>query len=235
MSGVLTRRRSPAQKPPLLYSGDRLTQREFHRRYSAYPNDAKFELIGGLVYMASPVGIHHGEFTALLVHALSRFQDSTPGVRVATDATVILAEDSEPQPDACLWILKEYGGQTRITRQNYLTGGPELVCEVAHSSVAIDLHQKKDDYESAGVREYLVLCLEEQEIRWFDFLTRTQIVPDERRILLSRALPGFWLLEPALLARDSKALIKTVERGLASAEHAEFVRRLQAARKARKN
>ena len=34
---------------PLLCNGDRLTQPEFHRRYLTYPDDAHFELIGGIV------------------------------------------------------------------------------------------------------------------------------------------------------------------------------------------
>jgi hypothetical protein len=37
--------------PPLLCNGDRMNQREFHRRYEAYPDDVKFELIGGIVFI----------------------------------------------------------------------------------------------------------------------------------------------------------------------------------------
>jgi Uma2 family endonuclease len=32
-----------------------------------------------------------------------------------------------------------------------------MIAEVAHSTRAIDLHQKRLDYQQAGVREYLVL------------------------------------------------------------------------------
>ena len=45
---------APSKGAPLLRDGDRLTQKEFHRRYEAYPDDTKFELIGGVVYIASP-------------------------------------------------------------------------------------------------------------------------------------------------------------------------------------
>ena len=38
-----------------LENGDQMTQAEFHRRYKAYPEDVKFELIGGVVHMASPM------------------------------------------------------------------------------------------------------------------------------------------------------------------------------------
>ncbi len=46
---------------PILENGDHMSQAEFHRRYEAYPEDTKFELIGGVVYMASPQRIDHGE------------------------------------------------------------------------------------------------------------------------------------------------------------------------------
>ena len=59
-SGTRPKRR--ASEPPTLHNGDRLTQPEFHRRYEAYPEDAKFELIGGTVYMGSPLGETHSDY-----------------------------------------------------------------------------------------------------------------------------------------------------------------------------
>src|SRR5262249_5049943 len=53
--GVRTMKpRTPTEQTPPLEDGQRLTQPEFHRRYQAYPEDVKFELIGGVVHMASP-------------------------------------------------------------------------------------------------------------------------------------------------------------------------------------
>ena len=46
--------------PPLV-EGDRLDQPEFHRRYEAMPPETRAELIDGVVYMPSPVGVEHGE------------------------------------------------------------------------------------------------------------------------------------------------------------------------------
>ena len=65
---------------PLLCNGDRMKQLEFHRRYQAYPEDTKFELIGGVVYMASPTRATHGLFTAELCGAFYTYKASTPGV-----------------------------------------------------------------------------------------------------------------------------------------------------------
>jgi len=48
-------------KPPPLESGDRLTRREFERRYKAMPHVKKAELIEGVVYMPAPVSASHGQ------------------------------------------------------------------------------------------------------------------------------------------------------------------------------
>src|SRR5438132_1422155 len=96
---------------PLLENGDRLSQKEFHRRYEAYPEDVKFELIGGIVYMASPLRRLHAIYRLKLGTILSLYADATPGVEALDNATTILGEESEPQPDLALRILPEYGGQ----------------------------------------------------------------------------------------------------------------------------
>ncbi len=190
----------PPEPPiiPVLHNGDRLTQKEFHRRYEAYPEDVKFELIGG----------------------------STPGVEAVDNATTILGEESEPQPDLALRILPEYGGQSFTDKKDYINRAPELIAEVAHSSYGIDLHEKKDDYEKAGVWEYLVLCLEEQELYWFHFKSKRKIAPDAKGVYRSRVFPGLWIDGRALLARDSRRVNQVLQQGLASPAHAAFVRKL---------
>src|SRR6266481_6182970 len=45
--------------PPLV-SGDKLTRNEFLRRWEAMPNVKFAELIGGIVYMPSPLSWEHG-------------------------------------------------------------------------------------------------------------------------------------------------------------------------------
>src|SRR5262249_32281337 len=152
--------------------GDQLTQPEFHRRYEAVPDDDRFELIGGIVYMASPLGLPHGTCHTRLSLVLSHYQAATPGTEHADNTTVILGEETELQPDSLLLILPEFGGQTRLHRRKYILGPPEFVAEVAHSSRAIDLHQKKADYQRAGVKEYLVVALEESKLHWFSFRPR---------------------------------------------------------------
>src|SRR5947207_4910099 len=84
---------------PLLVPGQRLKQPEFHRRYEMYPEDVKFELIGGIVYMASPLGFEHGSYPPELTGVFWLYKSRTPGIQVLDNTTTILGEESEPQPD----------------------------------------------------------------------------------------------------------------------------------------
>ena len=150
--------------------------------------------------MASPLRRSHGRRHSQLGSILQRYSEETQGVETLDNVTTILGEESEPQPDLALRILSEYGGQSRETADDYVEGPPELVAEVAHSTRAIDLHQKRLDYQQAGVREYLVLCIEGPELIWFGFRSRGRIVPDGDGVCRSRVFPGLWIDAPALLA-----------------------------------
>src|SRR5262245_50115440 len=93
-------RKTPeAQQLPPLKDGDRMTQEEFHRRYEAYPEHVKIELVGGVVYVATPMKRPHGVTSPALCLVLGVYQAQTPGVELAGDMTAILGEKSEPQPD----------------------------------------------------------------------------------------------------------------------------------------
>jgi Uma2 family endonuclease len=221
----------PSDGAPLLVNGDRMKQPEFHRRYEACPEDVKFELVGGIVYMASPLRVTHSSFDGEIGLLLEHYRLATPGVQVLHNATTILSEDSEPQPDLGLRILPEFGGQSR-TIDDYVDGAPELLVEISHSTRGIDMNQKHHDYRQTGVLEYLVLCVEERELHWFDFRSGRPIRADRKGVAKSRVFPGLWVHVEALLAQDGPRLIDTVRQGLAGRAHAAFVKRLQKARQA---
>lgn len=214
--------------PPLI-PGQRLTQAEFHRRYEQYPEDVKFELIGGIVHMASPLRWRHGSYDLELGTVLVRYKSETSGVEAGSNATTVLGDASEPQPDLALRLLYEYGGRSFINVAEYVEGPPEWLAEIAYSSKDIDLGEKRTDYQQAGVIEYLVVCIAEQELHWFHFPSGKPIKPDRQGVYRARVFPGLWINGPALLARNSKQLAKVLRQGLASPGHARFVKRLQAA------
>lgn len=215
---------------PLLVNGERMKQPEFHRRYLQYPEDDKWELIGGVVYhMASPLKLTHSNYDDEIGYLLGTYRRATPGVQVTHNATAILDEDSEPQPDLGMRILPEYGGQSQTSHDDYLQGAPELLVEIAHSRRNVAMHAKRADYERTGIIEYLVVCVEEQEVHWFHFPSGQLVTPNRQGISRSRVFPGLWIEPNALLRCDSPRLAEVLQQGLASREHAAFVKRLQAA------
>src|SRR6266496_4613479 len=67
------------QVVPPLENGDRLDQKTFHERYEATPEGVKAELIGGIVYMASPLKRRHGRPHSMVMGWLSLYEEATPG------------------------------------------------------------------------------------------------------------------------------------------------------------
>lgn len=217
---------------PLLDTGYHLTQAEFHRRYELMPAVKRAELIEGIVFMSSPLSKAHSDANAQVLGWLVAYAAETPGVESGVGASVILDHDNEYQPDAHLLIAPKHGGQTSLSDGKYVKGAPELVVEVSLSSLAHDLHEKRSVYRRSGVREYLVWALPDAELHWFDFTSgeSERLVPNRSGLLCSRVFPGLWLDAAALLASDMKKVLSVVRRGLASAGHTAFVKKLSAAR-----
>ena len=222
----------PAAVPvPPLENGDRLTRCEFERRYAARPDIKKAELIEGVVYMPSPVRlVDHAAPHAAIQGVLFYYCAFTPGVQVADNATVRLDLDNEPQPDVLLRIDEEAGGQSRVSEDGYLEGGPELVVEVAASSASLDMHDKLRVYRRCGVREYIVWRTREKGLDWFELADGEYrpLPPGERGIVESRVFPGLRLAIDALLAGDVAAVLAELDRSIDSPEHRRFVARLAA-------
>lgn len=220
----------PSDVLPRLQNGDRLTRDEFERRYDAGPTVKKAELIEGVVYMPSPVRHEHqGKQHFNLITWLGIFASQTHGVEGGDNSSLRLDLDNEPQPDAHLMIKPELGGQAKIDDEGYITSAPELVAEVAASSVSYDLHDKLKVYRRVGVKEYIVWRLEDDAIDWF-VLQQGKYKPlafVESRFQ-SRVFPGLWLDPQALLAGDLAQVAKVVQQGLDTNEHLEFVERLKA-------
>jgi Uma2 family endonuclease len=214
---------------PPLENGDRLDQKTFHARYEAMPEDCRAELIGGIVYMPSLQKVPHSKAHQLVSHWLGEYVGSTPGTDVLLNNTQILGPDSEPEPDACLFIDPEYGGRVRVDKDEYLHGPPELIVEVSSATESIDLHRKKDDYEKAGVREYVVLALRMRRVFWFvRRRAKYKEVPlPGDGIFRSREFPGLWLDADAVLRNHRQRVLAALNKGLASPEHAAFVAKLQ--------
>ena len=216
---------------PALYSGAWMKQAEFHRRYEAYPDDVKFELIGGIVYMASTLRRSHGRWHLKF------------GCASGSLCQCHSRRGSSGQCD------DDFGGRQRAAAgpgsasigriRRALTRDRGRLClrsaRVDHragSQYALHRHApKKAGLPSApGVSEYVVLCIEELELHWFRFRPSGVLAPDADGVFRSRVFPGLWIDAPALLAGTRRACWRSSQ-GLASPQHAEFVRQLRSRRK----
>jgi Uma2 family endonuclease len=212
-----------------LENGDRLTDYEFERRYQAMPRHQKAELIEGVVYLASPLRFEsHAEPHGHIIGWLWTYQIATPGVRLGIEPTVRLDRNNEPQPDGVLLITPTAKGQSRFSDDDYIEGAPELVIEIAASSVAIDLHDKKKAYCRNGIKEYIVWQIFENKLDWFS-LQQGQYVSlevDANGIIKSQVFPGLWLSISDLIAGNMQQVLAVLQSGLNSPEHQIFVQQL---------
>lgn len=219
-------RPGPPDIPPELFDGARMDRKTFHRLYEQTPPKFKAELIGGVVNMAASMRVPHAEHAGLLRMWLSVYRYATPGIREAGEATVLLGDDSEPQPDGLLWIE---GGRARVDERSYLAGPPEFVAEVADTTALADLGAKRHDYEQHGVSEYLVLVLAKRRAVWFvrEAGNYVEQRPEPDGVLKSRVFPGLWLDTEAFFRLDGNRVLATLRRGTASPEHAAFAASLR--------
>jgi Uma2 family endonuclease len=125
-------------------------------------------------------------------------------------------------------IDEAVGGRSHLSEDGYIEGAPELVTEVAASSAAYDLYDKKTVYRRNGVQEYIVWQVFDQKLDWFVLREgeyHLQTV-DDQGILRSEVFPGLWLAVSALLVGDMATVLAVVQEGLQSPDHAAFVQKL---------
>ena len=217
-----------------LENGDCLTAPEFLRGCEAMPEVKKAELIEGIVYLGSPVRYSlHGRPDALMQMWLSHYETYTPGVEFVANTTAQLDIENVPQPDSLLRIHEHCGGQSHVDKKDYLVGAPELVIEIAASSVSIDLHDKLRAYRRNGVKEYLTWRTLQGQFDW-RILAEGEfrpMEPDAKRIFRSTVFPGLWLSIQAVLQRDAPEMLGCLDAGLASREHKAFKAKLAAAKR----
>jgi Uma2 family endonuclease len=215
--------------PPLLREGDRLDSKEFLRRWEAMPGLKHAELIDGTVFfMPSPVSVFHSRGHGRTHGWLWFYSELTPGCESGIDCTWKMGPKDVPQPDLFLRILPDYGGSSRIEGA-YATGAPELIVEVSGSSLSRDLGIKLELYRSIGVREYVTVILDTEQVVWRQLVRGRyrEIKPEADGLLRSRVFPGLWL-DAAALWNPKRSVRTAVEKGVRSPDHAAFVRRLAA-------
>jgi len=196
-----------------LESGDRLTRTEFHRRYCARPDLKRAELLNGVVYVSSPVSAQHGEPDNIAGMWLGVYAARVPDLCVLNNATLMLSDTSEVQPDVMLFREQGASGGAQVRDDGYVWGIPQLVLEIAVSSASYDLHDKLRVYEQAGVPEYVVWRVIDQAIDWFRLESGAyaRVAPDTDGIIESTEFPGLRLSVYAMLAGNRAAVLAALD------------------------
>jgi Uma2 family endonuclease len=190
----------PALRPSL-ENGDRMDREEFHRRYSERPDLQHVELIEGVVYLPSPIRFEaHSVPQGVMLGWLLAYAARHPDVTATPPATVLLDSDNVVEPDAMLFA----NSAEAVGPTGYVESPPDLVVEIAASSVSRDLHDKLRAYERNGVREYIVWRVLDDAIDWFALRDGRYVrrEPGASGIIESEQFPGLRLDVPKALALD---------------------------------
>jgi len=164
-------------------------------------SDQKADLIGGVIYMASPENLHTNRLAKLLImlmdgvieaHASGEFFYSRVAFR--------LDEENAPEPDLAFVRTARLG----ILHEGYVGGAPDLAIEiVSPDSVERDYVTKRDLYARFGVEEYWIIDPLEERVTLYRLGSGRKyrsIRPQGKRYV-SRVLPG-WALDPTWLWQD---------------------------------
>ncbi len=116
----------------------------------AFDHVGRTELIEGEIWAMNAVHSWHAKTTSDLVTDLTLALRSTlTGWRVFTAGSVLLADDSVPEPDIAIGVDNELGVLPLAKLK--------LAIEISDSTASIDLGVKLRIYAAAGVPEYWVV------------------------------------------------------------------------------
>ncbi len=148
---------------------EKIKRRYTYQDYLAWPDEERWEIIGGEAYNMSPApGTRHQRVVNRINIFLSTHKRLPERCSVFIAPTdVVLSEDDVVQPDV-LVVCDE----KKITEKN-IQGVPDLVVEVLSPNTAIkDKREKRLLYEKAGIREYIIIDPTEQYVERY--------LPDEK-------------------------------------------------------
>ncbi len=194
---------------PTLAEGDRMDREEFHRRYLLRPDLHRVELIEGVVYMPMPISwTDHADPHKFMVAWAAVYEAGHPGIKAGTPASVFLDGRNQPEPDALLFST----ASGILGADGYLHGAPEVVIEIANSTLTRDLREKKDAYERNGVREYIVWRVQDYAIDWFQLRNGRfeRREPGADGIIASEVFPGLRLNVTKALEGDLAGVLAEV-------------------------
>jgi len=217
----------PVQEGAQLVAGEILSRDEFMRRWEALPLLKWAELLRGVVYLRGRVTWRRGVLLSDLAGWSGTYRAAIPQCKAALNATWLVNDENVTQPFVSVRIAPKCGGQS-WNEGEFAGGAPEFAAEAFDADKLAEMSLKVDIYQEAGVREYVAVLLEDQEVRWHELQAGKFVVlpPPADGIYRSKVFPGLWLDAAALLAGDSAKVLAVLNDGLSTPEHQAFVAKL---------
>ncbi len=137
-------------------------KRYTEKDYQLLEEGAPFQLINGDLVMSPSLTLKHQTVNGKLFMFISKHLEKNDlgGLCLFSPIDVVLDDENIFQPDL-IYISNERKIELLYDR---IMGAPDLIIEILSPSTAYyDLRQKKDFYESYGVKEYLIIdpmCLD---------------------------------------------------------------------------
>jgi Uma2 family endonuclease len=173
--------------------------------YMAMPDDGhKYELVHGELVMSPSYFFAHGRVAGYIFAKLDAFVSRRRLGVVGIDTDVVFAEHEVRRPD-----INFISARRRAIIRGHVYGPPDLAVEVTSpSNWQDDLHDKRDDYERFGVREYWVIDISDGRNRAFQFVLRGRLYHGglvEGPGIRSHVLKGFALRLTPVWERAAEA------------------------------
>ena len=152
----------------------------------------------------------HSRPQGVMVTWAGNYALATPGVEHFTEASVLLGPEDEVMPDVLLLRIPPLPDEAFKNVDDYIEGAPPLVGEIAASSVSRDLHDKKEAYRRAGVKEYLVWRVLDRSFDWFRLVGNAYVLvpPDVSGMIESAVFSGLRLNVTKLVAGDFAGAVR---------------------------
>ncbi len=166
-----------------------------YQDYLQTPDDQRYELIEGELFMTPAPKIWHQRISGKLEYKLRSYvMENELGEVLDAPCDVYLDEETVVQPDI-LFISRDRLG---IIGEDNVQGAPDLVVEIlSESSAYRDAFQKKMLYARFGVKEYWIVAPKEKMVDLYllknkEYALVGTFVGDA--MIESQALPGFRVL-----------------------------------------
>lgn len=121
----------------------------------------RLELLSGEIYEMSPIGFLHAQVVTLLTDWSYEVVPREKIVIRVQNPIRVQSDDSEPQPDL-VWAKRQMTSNHHPQPADLL-----LLIEVADTSLELDRGKKLSIYAKAGIQEYWIVNLIENQIEVF--------------------------------------------------------------------